>query len=425
MKKLYIRAIILGFCLSVVGQVKAQVPLKPARVYVEGGQLFVAKRNKDGFLDQAKPYIIKGVTWSPATRAPDFGPNPLRPNENVEYGFFFNWPGRVPQGHVVFDYWMRSQFIKHYSFDLMLLEEMNANTIRVYSSFGQDPQVYKKILDECYRRNIMVIMTAVISKKDIDSKHYLRVVQICKDHPAILAWSLGNEWNLDYNKYWGYGSVASAARATNKVAAQIKKIDPNHPVSSCLGDRFSDPDTTNTISWIVDTCKDVDVWGLNIYRGQELGDLFVQWAKVSTKPFYISEFGTDSFDTQDFTIVNGFQADNCKGSQNQEQQAEFILNLWSQIQEHLSATRPGEQCLGGLVHEFNDSLWKVGSYHVSLGGLIDYQSHEVDSYNRYNSEGFYLPGAHPDNVANEEYFGVVDADRNLKKVFWQLQRAWK
>jgi hypothetical protein len=304
------------------------------------------------------------------------------------------------------------------------MSQMNVNTIRVYHSFGYDPKDYKMILDECYRQEIMVIMTPAVSKKDIDSGHYLEVVKICKDHPAILMWSLGNEWNFDYNKYWGYKTVDEAAKATNRIAAKIKRIDPNHPVSSCLGDRFSDPEPTNTIFSIVNTCSNVDLWGLNVYRGQSFGNIFAQWRKVTTKPFYFSEFGTDSFSTKDFKVVNGFQVDNCRGAQDQDRQAEHALGLWSEIERHLSADDPAQQCLGGLVHEFNDSLWKVGSYHLSLGGLVDYYSDERISYSKYNCEGFYLAGSHPGDVSNEEHFGVVDAERNPKKIFWALKEAY-
>ena len=37
--------------------------------------------------------------------------------------------------------------------------------------------------------------------------------------------------------------------------------------------------------------------------------------------------------------------------------------------------------------------------------------------------GFVLVGGHPDDVANEEYFGVVDADRNPKEIFFKLRKT--
>ena len=64
---------------------------------------------------------------------------------------------------------------------------------------------------------------------------------------------------------------------------------------------------------------------------------------------------------------------------------------------------------------------------MGLGGLVDYQSADpVQSaaYKFQNPEGFYTPGAHPDNVGNEEYYGMVTANRQPKAVFQQLAEAY-
>ena len=78
---------------------------------------------------------------------------------------------------------------------------------------------------------------------------------------------------------------------------------------------------------------------------------------------------------------------------------------------------------GGVVFNFNDQLWKVGNYNVGLGGLVNYTAGDT-SYNTYNPDGFVVPGGHPDGVANEEYFGLVDADRNPKQVYQALRTAF-
>lgn len=393
-------------------------------VFIKQNKLYVARRNSDGSLGQALPFVIRGISWSAATRAPDSGPNPDNREETVPYGFFFDWPNRYPQGHVVFLDWMRREYFNHYREDIYLIKEMNVNTVRVYIDFGLDPEIYQKILDEFYQNGIMVILTVASSKEDIETGRYLKIVESYKDHPAILIWLIGNEWNLS-NLFWGYESVSESAAAVELVARKIKEIDSGHPVSSCLGDKFFDDDDNNTIGSIVENVPTVDVWGLNIYRGESFGTLFADWRKVSEKPFYISELGTDSFKTEDFLVVDKFKADNCSGYQDQGVQAEFVIGLLNELKDHLSVNSDEEQCLGALVHEFNDSLWKVGSYHSDLGGLVDYNSPEGYSYKRYNSEGFYLPGSHPDDVANEEYFGAVDADRKPKKIYYELKEYYK
>ena len=403
----------------------ADIPSRSSKVYVRGKQLIVEKRLEDNSLAQAKPYIIKGVTWSPATKAPDKGPNPNDPDQEIPYGFFFDWPGRVPQGHDVLRYWLESEFVDYYRTDIGLLKKMNANTVRVYDFTVTNYELAKEVLDELYRNGIMIIITVASAKEDIDSKRYAKIVRRWRNHPAVLMWSLGNEWNLDYNRYWGYETVADAAKGTEKAAYRIKRLDPNHPVSSCLGDRFEDEDYDNTIGYIVNTCPSVDVWGINVYRGRSFFDLFEDWQRVSSKPFYISEFGTDSFYTTKCHLVNKIQADSCMGKTNNVHRAQYIMRLWKEITPHLSALYPDQACLGGLVHEFNDSLWKVGSYHVGLGGLVNYYSEEAQSYAEQNTEGTYLPGSHHDDVSNEEYYGVVDFNRKPKKIYWSLKEYYQ
>ncbi|MFH2137537.1 MAG: glycoside hydrolase family 2 TIM barrel-domain containing protein [Candidatus Omnitrophota bacterium] len=403
-----------------------QSSYSPSLVYVSGNNLMFAWRCPDGSLEKTKPLIFRGVTWAAATQAPHDGPNPLNNSESVPYGFFFDWEGRSPQGHEVFAYWLTREYAKYYDVDIGYMKRMNVNVVRVYTHFGLAPREYTRILDKFYDKKIMVILTVAGSKREIDSGEYLKVVNAYKDHPAILMWSLGNEWNLDYNRYHGYQTIKEAAQATDHAAGEIKKIDPGHPVSTCLGDRFVDDEAENTVAAVVQLCPNIDIWGFNVYRGKSFGSLFSQWEKISEKPMYISEFGTDSFYTQNYKIANDFQAIACVGQKDEDMQAQYILGLWEEISDNLSALYENKQCLGGLVHEFNDELWKVGCYHVDMGDMIDYDFPEQGySYTEYNTEGFYLPGGHPDDVANEEFFGVMDAQRNPKKVFIQLQNYYE
>jgi hypothetical protein len=404
----------------------AEVPDKPSRVYVKGRQLIVEKRLEDGTLGAPEPYVIRGITWSPATSAPAEGPDPLNPSEKIPYGFFFNWPNRRPQGHVIFNHWLRGEHERHYLKDISLMKEMNVNTIRAYTDFGGDAGTCLKILDEFYRNGIMVIMSVASCREDIEGNRYKKIVKMCKEHPAILMWNLGNEWNLDYNRYWGYPTVKDAALATNAAAKAIKGMDGNHPVASCLGDRFVDKDPDNTVERILGICDDVEVWGLNIYRGKTFAGLFAQWRVMTDKPMYLSEFGIDSFETTEFEKADGIRAAMCKGAQNHKAQAEYAALLTREIRANLSADDPGKVSLGGTMHTFNDCLWKVGSYHAGLGGLVEYfDPVEGVSYGSYNNEGFHLPGSSQDGIMNEEHFGVVDAGREPKEAFEVLKELYE
>ena len=435
--QLLLAAPLLGVLLNL--PTEATVPTQPSIVTVSGRQLMVQKRQPDGSLTAATPYVIKGIDWNPATAAPAMGPDPGLGGQLVPYGFFFDdtpsnpWRSPGLEGHVLLQYWLKSQIQAQYATDIPLMAQMNVNTVRVYSDFGTDPSVYQQVLDTFYNNGIMVIMTVIASSTDITSGQYLATVAICKNHPAILMWSIGNEWN--FNNLYGYPDAPTTTSAVNQAAAQIKASDPNHPVTSSLGDEFAlgtgpcgPTPTGSDIPTIVNGAPNVDLWGLNVYRGASFGTLFSQWQAASSKPFYLSEFGTDSFMTSPTGYTLPFaactsQANEAQvkaGAENQAVQASFDAGLWSQIAGNLSASNSAQVCAGGVVFEFNDEIWKDGDYNVGLGGLAGLTSNDT-SYAYYNMDGFYVPGGHPDNVANEEYFGIVNANRNPKQAFQSLQ----
>ena len=290
-------------------------PHPAQRCQVNGRQLIVQKRLPDGTLDQARPYVMKGVNWQPATFAPATGPNPYDPTQTVPYGCFFDYAGRVPEGHIVLSYWLTSQFAAYYQTDIPLMQAMGVNTVRVFSDFGSNASTSKAILDSFYQAGIMVIMTVVSSSGDITSGQYLSSVQQVMNHPAILMWSLGNEWNLN-SYYSSYPDMNSAITATQAAALAIKAVDASHPVSSSLGDIFSVPVSTNPclngnpnsdIPTIVAGIPALDIWGLNIYRGASFGSLFQQWNAATSKPFFLGEFGVDSFNTPPTQYTLPFQ----------------------------------------------------------------------------------------------------------------------
>ena len=267
------------------------------------------------------------------------------------------------------------------------MQSMQVNTVRVYVPLDEETAVSTHVLDECYRRGIMVILTVAPSRKEIDDGSYLAVVDHDKNHPAILMWALGNEWNLNQS----YGDTALDARQrTNDVAMQITLHDNHHPVSSVLGDRLTEPPTTcdpaadscgnsqalqasqgSSIPAIVSAAPAVDVWGINVYRGTSFGDLFTQWKAATSKPMYLSEFSADSFITTGYERLTTSSAlvRHVTGSVGAPRQAQFVTGLWQELRSHLSALTFSESALGGLVHEFNDELWKVGCFHVGLGGI--------------------------------------------------------
>lgn len=333
-----------------------------AAVGVDGRRLMV-----DGV-----PYVIRGVVWSPAS--PTTNTSPSDPNNAaVRRAEFDLWDGT----------------------DVPLLADMHVNTVRMMLDPGPDAAGLA-VLDRLHAHGIKVVMTVDNGVNDL--ARIQQVVPFFKDHPAILMWSLGNEWNI--NRYYGAASsVADAAQRTQHAAALIKSLDRNHPVAASYGDIDIDAAgmrLADTAHYVNDVCKDVDVWGLNIYRGNSMGMLYAQWAGISSKPMFLGEFGTDAFRS----VTGSTSAGTVDGIM----QSDWNLTLWDELFGHLSANVPEAVVIGGFVFEFNDEWWKVspaGSQQTS---------------------GF--AGAQPDGFFNEEYFGIFDIGRNPRLLRDALEEAF-
>ncbi|MCI0623199.1 MAG: hypothetical protein L0387_16345 [Acidobacteria bacterium] len=349
--------------------------LGPSQIAVNGRQLLVSRRNPDGTLAPAAPYIIKGVSWSPASK----GTNTSTTDPN-------NAAIRRPE----FALWS--------TVDAALMKGMNVNTVRMYIDSGTDNSGLA-VLDELYRNGIMAIMT--VDNAINDQARAQQVVNFYKNHAAVLMWSLGTEWNI--NHYYGAASsVQDAAQKTQLAAALIKSLDPAHPVASSYGD--IDIDTTgkrlvDTQNYVNNVCVSVDVWGINAYRGITFGTLFTQWKSISSKPMFVGEFGTDALRSTSLSNPPAANID-------EVMQASWDLSLWNEIHRNLSATNAANAVLGGAVFEWNDEWWKVQPAGSQQTG------------------GFVFMNAHPDNFANEEYFGIVDIERRPRQSYTTLKAAF-
>lgn len=99
-----------------------------------------------------------------------------------------------------------------------------------------------------------------------------------KDHPALLAWGIGNELNLNYKnpKVWN---------AVNDIAKMIHSLDPNHPVCTVLAGANKD-----VIGLINTSCPDLDFLGINTYgdlAGLPKNIRSAGWAKA----YMVTEWG--------------------------------------------------------------------------------------------------------------------------------------
>src|SRR5436309_1447597 len=321
----------------------------PSLVAVSGHRLLVQKRQPDGSLAPAQAYVIRGVDWAPASRS--------TPGDDAS---------------------RRAEFANWAATDAPLLHSLNVNTVRLYLDPGLDAGALA-VLDQLWAQGIMVILTVDNARNDLTRVQ--QTVSVYKDHPAVLMWMLGSEWNINlYYNNPNCNTPAAAAQCTQTAAQLVKSLDTNHPVATSYGDiEINAPGMhlADTQNYVNNVCTSVDVWSLNVFRGETFGTLFDQWRSITGKPMFLGEFGTDAMvypaDLPDETM-----------------QAGWDLCLWNHAITELSAVSPALVNLGGTVFEWNDEWWKVppaGSQDVG---------------------GFANANGHPDGFANEDWFGLVD-----------------
>lgn len=101
-----------------------------------------------------------------------------------------------------------------------------------------------------------------------------------KDHPAVLAWGVGNEME-------GYEAGDSAAiwSHVEAVAAMIKRLDPHHPTVTVIAEIGG-----RKLDAIHKLCPSIDIVGINTYAGA--ASIPERYAKSDiTKPYIVAEFG--------------------------------------------------------------------------------------------------------------------------------------
>lgn len=310
-----------------------------------------------------------------------------------------------------------------YVADFPLIQRLGANTIRDYSalnSASSRAQVLQA-LDEAHAHNLYVIMGYFVqtyagydlsnaaNQAQIQSE-FLASVSAYKDHPAVLMWVIGNEQNINnaYNNSAWYSFV-------NSLAGLSKVADPNHPVALIEGECPqcipAKPFQIGSVALGANDASlpNIDLWGLNIYRGMTFEGTFETLASSTSKPVFVGEFGKDAY--RDGT-----------GNEDGAMQASYLGPQWQEISANLSATHAGKIIVGGVVFEWTDEWWK------DLGGLsclvhdtqviFSRSSDSVDPH--YNDEWFGLASILPvDAVSNPD--GTA---RTLRPAYTTLKAFW-
>jgi beta-galactosidase/beta-glucuronidase len=300
------------------------------------------------FVD-GQPFRVRGVNWNPVPKGKNHP-------DGLDYAGFADQ-------------------------DIALMKAAGINAVRTYERLEN-----RAVLDKLHDAGIYVFSTVYGWWQDPPSVVTERVNAV-KDHPAILAWVLGNEWNYNHLYAEGSLSTAQARDQINQAAALIKAADDAHPISTIYGE-------LDGLAESVEAMPDIDLWGINSYRGISHGNLFTQWQGISDKPMYLGEYGADAYDSRG------------QGQVDVASQAMAVSALTEELIDNYATASAGVTC-GGFVFEWADEWWKAGQPEVQDQGGI-------------------APGGgpYPDSTFNEEYWGIVDIDRNPRPAYDALKQLY-
>jgi len=256
--------------------------------------------------------------------------------------------------------------------DAQLMSVAGINVVRTYR-----PILDETVLDELWSQGIYVMMTVFYGFGDtIDTA--LQNVCAVKDHPAVLGWIVGNEWN-----YTNLEQPISLSRAVTRVGQLIDAIklnDPTRPASTVYG--YLPPRA------VLARLQNVDIWGSNVYTGPSFGSFFSQWEALSDKPIYLAEYGADAYD-------------GTRGQVDETTQANILAGLTGEINNNASVNGQGP-CAGGFAFEFNDEWWKFAR----------------GSWSQHDTTASWQSFGYPDPNMHEEWWGMVDIFRTPREAYF-------
>lgn len=225
------------------------------------------------------------------------------------------------------------------------LQKLGVNTLRTWAT-GEHTKAF---LDAAAKHNIKVMVGIWMrhgrpGMEDDDSFNYLKdtqgmetmyqqamnVVEMYKNHPAVLVWGVGNEVYLNMATD---AEKEAYSKFLERVCSNIKKIDSKHPISSTEAWTFG-------LDWWEKYVPSIDIYGLNSYgAGANLLQEELQKRNID-KPYVITEFNV----TGEWDIQN--DSNGVKIEPSDEEKYNTIVNGYDNWIKNKS------QCLGVYIFHY-------------------------------------------------------------------------
>lgn len=179
--------------------------------------------------------------------------------------------------------------------DINEMKAMGINAVRLYYDAARSVADWSAVLDAFYAAGIDVAMFCYLSQSTDYSKpagqgnrttmvnRVTTMVTALKHHPAIIMWGVGNENNL----VPGPSSIRDIYGMLNDCIVAAKTMDTTRPYLTANGE-------VHDIIKYGQYVPQIDIWGINIYRGQGIGALREQIQKIhrtTGKSVVITEVG--------------------------------------------------------------------------------------------------------------------------------------
>ncbi|SEP84087.1 Glycosyl hydrolases family 2, TIM barrel domain [Hyunsoonleella jejuensis] len=310
------------------------------------------------------------------------------------------------------DFWNKSDDVIKAGLDteMSLLRNMNVNVIRQYTGV---PARWIKYIYENYGIYTMLnhsfgrygltlegVWTPVTIYDDPKTSEFLisevkNLVKEYKNTPGLLLYLLGNENN--YGLFWagaetedfpddegrinfiGESRGRPMYKLMNEAAKIMKEMDDSHPVAICNGDVLF-------IDIVAEECKDVDIYGVNSYRGSSFTDMFDVVKTKLDKPIMFTEFGADAFNA-------------IENKEDQKSQAYYMVENWREIYANAAGLGKAQNSIGGFTFQFSDGWWKYGFDKRENADVHDNNA-------SWANGGYSIDLAPGENNMNEEWFGI-------------------
>lgn len=220
--------------------------------------------------------------------------------------------------------------------DIEKLARYGGNSMRTWRTDNRF-RTGQEILDEAHKHGIMVCMGLEIARErhgfDYNDTAAVREqfeyakaeVLKYKDHPALLAWGIGNELNLHYNnpRVWD---------AVNEISEMIHLIDPKHPTTTMLAGAHKD-----VVEVVMERCPSLDFLSFQLY-----GDIVVL-------PEYIKENGyRGAFVVSEWGATGHWEVANTSWGRPIEQTSHEKAIAYKHRYEEVIASFE-DQCIGSFV----------------------------------------------------------------------------